>query len=241
MSNDQGSVRRLLRALSPDRQRGDPRRGPPHRGVHGRELAPGTSEVAARRAEVDGPWPSAELADRVEPSRWSASHPVWWSVAPEPQEFNSSDQNHILDPTEEGDCHGMGLRDRSRVPGEAGLGRRVRPGGGRAARPPVPAPAVHAARRDAARDHRPAEGGGAPAGAVGDPPRPRARRPGLRPAEAGAAERDPRPVAVGADRLRHARRPTPATPRSSPTTARRSRRSATCGRCSTARCSRATR
>ena len=49
------------------------------------------------------------------------------------------------------------------------------------------------------------------------------------------------PLAVGADRVRHARRPTPATPRSSPTTARRSRRSATCSRCSTARCSPATR
>ena len=39
-------------------------------------------------------------------------------------------------------------------------------------------------------------------GPVGHPPRPRARRPGLRPAEAVAAERDPRPLVVGADRLR---------------------------------------
>ena len=58
-------------------------------------------------------------------------------------------------------------------------------------------------------------------GPVGDPPRPRARRPGLRPAEAGAAQRDPRPLGVGADRSSAARPPTPATPRSSPTTARR--------------------
>ena len=39
-------------------------------------------------------------------------------------------------------------------------------------------------------------------GLVGHPSRARARRPGLRAAEAGAAQRDPRPVAVGADRLR---------------------------------------
>ena len=39
-------------------------------------------------------------------------------------------------------------------------------------------------------------------GPVGDASRPRARRPRLRPAEAGAAQRDPRPVAVGADHLR---------------------------------------
>ena len=59
---------------------------------------------------------------------------------------------------------------------------------------------------------------------MGLPPRPRARRPGLRPGQAGAAERDPRPLALGADRCSAARRPTPATPRSSPTTAPPSRR-----------------
>ena len=41
---------------------------------------------------------------------------------------------------------------------------------------------------------------------------------------------------LGADRLRYARRPTPATPRSSPTTAPRSRRRSTSSRCSTASC-----
>ena len=56
-------------------------------------------------------------------------------------------------------------------------------------------------------------------------------RQGLRPAEAVADERDPRPVVVGPDRVRHARHPTPATPRSSPTTAPTSRRSATSSRC----------
>ena len=56
------------------------------------------------------------------------------------------------------------------------------------------------------------------------PPRPRARRPGLRPGEAGAAERDARPLAAGRRRCSAARRPTPATPRSSPTTAPTSRR-----------------
>ena len=49
------------------------------------------------------------------------------------------------------------------------------------------------------------------------------------------------PLVVGARSSSAARRPTPATPRSSPTTARPSRRSATCGRCSRARSSPATR
>ena len=74
------------------------------------------------------------------------------------------------------------------------------------------------------------------AGAVGHPPRPRARRPGLRPAEARAAERDPRPLAVGADRLRlpgarHRQRRD-----HRPLRHRPSRRSGTCSRCSTASC-----
>ena len=79
----------------------------------------------------------------------------------------------------------------------------VRARGDRAARPAVPAAGVHATRRRArsasstrssneVRDQRP----------VGLPPRPRARRQGLRPAQARAAERDPRPVELGADDLR---------------------------------------
>ena len=43
----------------------------------------------------------------------------------------------------------------------------------------------------------------------------------------GADERDPRPVELGADACSAARRPTPATPRSSPTTAPTSRRRST--------------
>ena len=49
---------------------------------------------------------------------------------------------------------------------------------------------------------RAAEGRGAPPEAVGHPPRPRARRRGLRPAQAVAAERDPGPLVVGPDRVR---------------------------------------
>ena len=55
---------------------------------------------------------------------------------------------------------------------------------------------------NAPQGNRPAQGGGAPKGLVGHPPRARAGRPGLRPAQARAAQRDPRPLAVGADRVR---------------------------------------
>ena len=50
-----------------------------------------------------------------------------------------------------------------------------------------------------------AAGEGEGAGPVGLSPRPRARRPGLRPAQAGADERDPRPLGLGADGVRHRR------------------------------------
>ena len=63
---------------------------------------------------------------------------------------------------------------------------------------------------------------------------------GLRPGEAGPHERDPRTLPVGLDRL-GTQAPTPAMPRSSPTTAPTSRRSATCSRSSRARSSPATR
>ena len=59
---------------------------------------------------------------------------------------------------------------------------------------------------------------------MGLPPRPGARRQGLRPGEARPDERDPRPLVVGADRSSAARPRTRATPRSSPTTAPTSRR-----------------
>ena len=97
----------------------------------------------------------------------------------------------------------MGLRDRARVPGAARLGRRVRARGGRAARPRVAAgcssrrPTTGCARSSTRSRRRSAR-----QRPVGHPPRPRARRPGLRPAQAVAAQRDPRPLAVGADHLR---------------------------------------
>src|SRR5437016_13580786 len=51
-------------------------------------------------------------------------------------------------------------------------------------------------------DHRSAEGRGEEARPLGLPSGPRARRPWLRPGEARAAARDPRPVDVGAEHLR---------------------------------------
>ena len=136
---------------------------------------------------------------------------------------------------------GVGFRDRSGVPEAARLGGRVRPRGGRAARPGVSAPAVRAAGRQAPQGDRPAQGRGAPEGVVGHPSGARAGRTGLRPAQARAAERDPGPLAVGADRLRlpgarHRQRRD-----HRPLRHRRAEESATCGRCSTASCSPATR
>ena len=85
--------------------------------------------------------------------------------------------------------------------------------------------AVHAARRQPTAGHRPAEGAGPRAGAVGHPPRPRARRQGLRPAQARRCSTRSSAGRAGRRSCSAARRPTPATPRSSPTTARPSRRS----------------
>ena len=98
---------------------------------------------------------------------------------------------------------GVGLLDRPGMGGAAGLGRGVRALGMRAdrpdrqgvARPQRPgAPGAHSA---AAEDRQGAR-------AVGHPPRPASRRPRLRPDEAGAAQRDPRPVRMRADRIRFA-------------------------------------
>ena len=83
-----------------------------------------------------------------------------------------------------------------------GLGRRVRARGGRAARPAWPHLAVHAARTTRRARSSTRSRSRCATRAVGHAPRSRARRPGLRPAQARAAQRDPRPVAVGADRLR---------------------------------------
>ena len=136
-------------------------------------------------------------------------------------------KNAIL-PAGERRRNGMGLRDRSGVPGAARLGRRVRPGGGRAARPAVAAACSSPSRTTTLRK-------------VLDPLKEQVRShelwathlgpelggKGYGPAEAFAAERDPRPLVRGRRSSSGARRRTPATPRSSPTTARPSRRSAT--------------
>src|SRR6266568_3072424 len=78
----------------------------------------------------------------------------------------------------------LGFRDRPRVPEEAGLGRRIRARGGRAAGSGVGARAVRAPGGAAARGDSTAQGAGAAAGAVGDASGPRTRRPGIRAAEA---------------------------------------------------------
>ena len=111
-------------------------------------------------------------------------------------------QNHILSTDRGRAQHGVGLRDRSGVPEEAGLGGRVRPRRGRAARPRVPPPAIRPARGEAARGDRPAEGRGAAPGPLGHPPRTGTGWPGLRAAQTGAAERDPGALAVGVGRVR---------------------------------------
>ena len=96
----------------------------------------------------------------------------------------------------------MGFRNRPRVPEGARLGRRVRPRRDRTARPRLPPPAVHPARRQPAQGHRPAQGRGQAARPMGDTPGIRLGRPGLRTAQARPAQRDSRAIAVGADHLR---------------------------------------
>src|ERR1700739_3751578 len=64
------------------------------------------------------------------------------------------------------------------------------------------ASAVRAAERDQAQGDRSAQGRGAAKGTLGHPPGPGLGWPGLRPTQAGAVERDPGQIAVGADRVR---------------------------------------
>ena len=133
--------------------------------------------------------------------------------------------------------NGVGLRDRSRVPGASSTGP-TSSSARRSSRSTCSVPGLEFTPPDdrlrkildplkeEVRRQRP----------VGHPPRPRARRRGLRPAEAVAAQRDPRPLVVGADRVRlpgarHRQRRD-----HRPLRHRRSRRSATSSRCSTARC-----
>ncbi len=99
-------------------------------------------------------------------------------------------------------CRGVGFRDRPRVPGEAGLGRRVRPRGGRATRPRLAARAVRATGRRKAQGDRSTQGAGARAGPVGDPSGPGTRWQRPRSGETRSAQRDLGPLVVGADRLR---------------------------------------
>ena len=107
----------------------------------------------------------------------------------------------------------------------------------RAARPCVSSPAVHPAGRQPPQGHRPAQGGGPAPGTVGDPPGTRTGRSRLRTAQARPAERDPGPIAVGANHIR-----LPGTRHRQcrdhrPLRHRRAEASATCARCSTASCS----
>ena len=95
--------------------------------------------------------------------------------------------------------HDVGLLDRARVRGEARLDRRVRRDRDRADRPRVrPRTLVYDKTHPVHREvHPAAAGAGEGAGPVGVPPRSRPRRPRLRPGEARADERDPRPLDAG--------------------------------------------
>ena len=148
----------------------------PHDLERGVEQAP----HLARRSRCPA-WPAS--AARCVPRRPTPEHRLRSSVRNRCRNCVLHIQNPIL--CAGGRRHGVGLRDRTRVPGEAGLGRRVRARGGRAARPAVAGPGVHPARRHApqGRSTRSRSEVRAP-GAVGHPPRPRARRRGLRPAQA---------------------------------------------------------
>ena len=96
---------------------------------------------------------------------------------------------------------GVGLLDRPRVGGATRLGRAVRALGMRADRPD---------RQGITRPQRSRATGADPAATedrqgarpVGDPPRPASGRPWIRPGEAGAAQRDSRPVGMCANRFR---------------------------------------
>ena len=70
---------------------------------------------------------------------------------------------------------------------------------------PRPGDPYERAQQGIARHPGAAAGEGEGAGPVGLPPRPGTRRPGLRAAQAGADERDPRPLGLGADGVRHRR------------------------------------
>ena len=98
--------------------------------------------------------------------------------------------------------HGMGFRNRTRVPGEARLDGVVRQRRDHPARDARRGVAQPGGSGDVSTDHRPAQGRGPQAGAVGRPPAARHGRPRLRPGEARADARDPRTVHVRPGDLR---------------------------------------
>ena len=123
----------------------------------------------------------------------------------------------------------MGLRDGAGVPGEAGLGG-PSSCARRSSRSTCCGPGLEFTPLDGRRCGRsidPLKERGPAPGPVGHPPRPRPRRPGLRPAEAVRCSTRSSAGRRGRRSCSAARRPTPATPRSSPTTAPTSRRSST--------------
>src|SRR5215471_4075869 len=93
----------------------------------------------------------------------------------------------------EGGRRGLGFLDRTRVPGAAGLGGGVLPYRGGAARPRLPRGGVLAPPEGEGAG-RPAQAEGEGPRVVGAVPRPRSRRPRLRSAEAGSAQRDSGPL-----------------------------------------------
>src|SRR5918997_1969583 len=103
-----------------------------------------------------------------------------------------------------GHTHGVGLFHRPGVSGAARLGRAVLSRGDRAVQHRVPGGRALEASEDAADGRRPPAADQGPR-ALGALPRPRARWPRLRPAQAGAHQRDPGPLPRGAGVLRHRR------------------------------------
>src|SRR4051812_42715900 len=94
--------------------------------------------------------------------------------------------------------HGVGFLDRPRVRGAARVDAHLRRRGDRAA---LALLRRHERRRVVARD-RAAQAAGEGPRPVGVPPRPRARRTGLRTGEARVDARDPRPLPGRAEHLR---------------------------------------
>ena len=190
-----------------------PRRRAPSSSTRARRAAARAHDVALarRRSTRRSPaWGPAQPASRLS-SPWAsrACPPV--ETRPANGRICTRDASARLD---QADCtathrsrsraHGLGLLHRSGVPEEARLGRGVLPGGGRAARLRLPVRGPLAGPEDQGAGQGPAGPGQGP-GPVGDLPRRGARRPRLRPAQARPAQRDPRPLPVGAADVRRRR------------------------------------